>query len=144
MIYCSLNYQKSLKFYSFLRNRRENGGKFRYLHKYKQIQQNGSDIVSKPFFNGCGGRTRTCDLRVMSPTSYQLLYSAIFNFCLRIDHCLMSPTSYQLLYLAIYYIYASLKSAYIFYHKLQEMSSIPFHKPYVIIPQNQLLFLQLI
>ena len=27
---------------------------------------------------GCGGRTRTYDLRVMSPTSYQLLYSAIF------------------------------------------------------------------
>ena len=26
---------------------------------------------------GCGDRTRTCDLRVMSPTSYQLLYSAI-------------------------------------------------------------------
>ena len=29
------------------------------------------------FFSGCGGRTRTYDLRVMSPTSYQLLYSAI-------------------------------------------------------------------
>ena len=28
-------------------------------------------------FYGCGGRTRTYDLRVMSPTSYQLLYSAI-------------------------------------------------------------------
>ena len=29
-------------------------------------------------FYGCGGRTRTYDLRVMSPTSFQLLYSAIF------------------------------------------------------------------
>ena len=29
------------------------------------------------FFSGCGGRTRTYDLRVMSPTSFQLLYSAI-------------------------------------------------------------------
>ena len=28
---------------------------------------------------GCGGRTRTYDLRVMSPTSFQLLYSAIFH-----------------------------------------------------------------
>ena len=28
------------------------------------------------FLNGCGGRIRTCDLRVMSPTSYQLLYPA--------------------------------------------------------------------
>lgn len=27
---------------------------------------------------GCGGRTRTCDLRVMSPASYQLLYPALF------------------------------------------------------------------
>ena len=31
-------------------------------------------------FYGCGGRTRTYDLRVMSPTSYQLLYSAIFTW----------------------------------------------------------------
>ena len=30
-------------------------------------------------FYGCGGRTRTYDLRVMSPTSFQLLYSAIFR-----------------------------------------------------------------
>ena len=30
------------------------------------------------FFSGCGGRTRTYDLRVMSPTSFQLLYSAIY------------------------------------------------------------------
>ena len=32
------------------------------------------------YLSGCGDRTRTCDLRVMSPTSYQLLYSAIFIF----------------------------------------------------------------
>ena len=30
-------------------------------------------------FSGCGGRTRTYDLRVMSPTSFQLLYSAILR-----------------------------------------------------------------
>ena len=29
------------------------------------------------YFYGCGGRIRTNDLRVMSPTSYQLLYTAI-------------------------------------------------------------------
>ena len=29
------------------------------------------------YLSGCGDRTRTCDLRVMSPTSYQLLYPAI-------------------------------------------------------------------
>ena len=33
----------------------------------------------EPFY-GCGGRTWTNDLRVMSPTSYQLLYSAIYWF----------------------------------------------------------------
>ena len=40
------------------------------------------------YSGGCGGRTRTYDLRVMSPTSYQLLYSAIF----------MHPLDAQLLY----------------------------------------------
>ena len=30
-------------------------------------------------FYGCGGRTRTYDLRVMSPTSFHLLYSAILG-----------------------------------------------------------------
>jgi hypothetical protein len=29
-------------------------------------------------FNGSGDRTRTCDLRVMSPTSSQLLHPAIY------------------------------------------------------------------
>ena len=29
------------------------------------------------FFYGCGSKTRTYDLRVMSPTSYQLLHPAI-------------------------------------------------------------------
>ena len=33
--------------------------------------------------HGCGDRTWTCGLRVMSPTSYQLLYPAIFIFSLR-------------------------------------------------------------
>ena len=32
---------------------------------------------------GCGGRTRTYDLRVMSPTSFQLLYSAIWGALLK-------------------------------------------------------------
>ena len=36
-------------------------------------------IVNTGYFYGCGGRTRTYDLRVMSPTSFQLLYSAIFR-----------------------------------------------------------------
>ena len=34
--------------------------------------------TGESFFSGCGGRIRTNDLRVMSPTSYQLLYPAIY------------------------------------------------------------------
>ena len=31
------------------------------------------------FLGSSGGRTRTCDLRVMSPTSYRLLYLAVLD-----------------------------------------------------------------
>ena len=41
--------------------------------------------VAFRFRCGCGGRIWTNDLRVMSPTSYQLLYPAIFNACLWYD-----------------------------------------------------------
>ena len=43
-------------------------GNARNLHKQK---------TSEHF--SCGGRTRTCDLQVMSLASYQLLHSAMFN-----------------------------------------------------------------
>ena len=33
---------------------------------------------------GCGGRTRTCDLQVMSLASYQLLHTAILSTHFRI------------------------------------------------------------
>ena len=33
-------------------------------------------LTNGPYLFGCGGRTRTCDLRVMSPTSCQLLHPA--------------------------------------------------------------------
>ena len=41
----------------------------------KNVRLRKSVVVHK---HGCGGRTRTYDLRVMSPTSFQLLYSAIW------------------------------------------------------------------
>ena len=34
--------------------------------------------LRKSAFNSGGGRIRTCDLRVMSPTSYQLLHPAMW------------------------------------------------------------------
>ena len=38
-----------------------------------------ADVLTTALRNhGCGGRTRTYDLRVMSPTSYQLLHPAIY------------------------------------------------------------------
>ena len=42
---------------------------------------------------GCGDRTRTCDLRVMSPTSYQLLYSAISHFVVPVTG--LEPVQYR-------------------------------------------------
>ena len=48
---------------------------------YKKKKNHGK---SRGFY-GCGGRTRTYDLRVMSPTSFQLLYSAILG---RTPECL--------------------------------------------------------
>ena len=44
-------------------------------------------------FCGCGGKTRTCDLRVMSPTSYQLLYPAIF--CSVVPVTGLEPVQYR-------------------------------------------------
>ena len=53
-------------------------------------------------FYGCGGRTRTYDLRVMSPTSFQLLYSAILGCTLEcldsIPHLFPFVNSYFLLF----------------------------------------------
>ena len=42
--------------------------------KYKKERHPIKDV-----FSGCGSKTRTYDLRVMSPTSYQLLHPAILN-----------------------------------------------------------------
>ena len=38
----------------------------------------------------CGGRTRTCDLQVMSLASYQLLHSAILTICVIQNVAVMS------------------------------------------------------
>lgn len=46
-------------------------------HKDKSLKV--VSLLSAVF--GCGGRTRTCDLQVMSLASYQLLHSAMFNEC---------------------------------------------------------------
>ena len=45
---------------------------------YEQRKEKSHPDWDDFFFSGCGGRTRTYDLRVMSPTSFQLLYSAIW------------------------------------------------------------------
>lgn len=47
-------------------------------------------MVEVPLYKGisticsCGGRTRTCDLQVMSLASYQLLHSAILTIAIRL------------------------------------------------------------
>ena len=44
--------------------------------------------------DGCGGRTRTYGLRVMSPTSYQLLHSAILNLRILVPVTGLEPVQY--------------------------------------------------
>ncbi len=39
-----------------------------------------ASFLNETFSFGCGGRTWTYDLRVMSPTSYQLLHPATYIF----------------------------------------------------------------
>ena len=52
---------------------------FKVFHFSSKNKKNHRFRDENGGFYGCGGRTRTYDLRVMSPTSYQLLYSAIFR-----------------------------------------------------------------
>ena|GEM_PF-4701284 len=47
------------------------------IHGFKRKQK--ADEFSSAFLLGSGDRTRTCDLWVMSPTSYQLLHPALSN-----------------------------------------------------------------
>ena len=42
-------------------------------------QKNKGSLSATLYFSSSGGRTRTSDLRVMSPTSYQLLYPAVLD-----------------------------------------------------------------
>ena len=46
----------------------------------KSIAVENEKSPIKSDFCSCGGRTRTCDLQVMSLASYQLLHSAILGF----------------------------------------------------------------
>ena len=45
----------------------------------KEVSIKKSDLFGNRFFFSSGDRTRTCDLWVMSPTSYQLLHPAILS-----------------------------------------------------------------
>ena len=57
------------------------------------IKKKTADFIRNQRFYGCGDRTRTCDLRVMSPTSYQLLYSAISTFVVPVTG--LEPVQYR-------------------------------------------------
>ncbi len=50
-------------------------------HGYLFRKRHKKDVMyfTHYVFTSSGGRTRTYDLRVMSPTSYQLLYSAMYS-----------------------------------------------------------------
>ena len=70
--YCTLSNAESVT--DIFAEKKKNG---KSAHKKDEKQRNPLEIYRFPEDFGCGGRTRTCDLRVMSPTSYQLLYAAI-------------------------------------------------------------------
>ena len=57
------------------------GGATAWVSRWLFIKKSSRTIHS-PRRRGCGDRTWTCDLRVMSPTSYQLLYPAIYWYSL--------------------------------------------------------------
>jgi hypothetical protein len=63
------------------------------------LKNKKSDFISRSFFSS-GDKTRTCDLWVMSPTSYQLLHPAIY-FLLRTSflnlHIFLTRTCVRLL-----------------------------------------------
>ncbi len=81
----------------------------RGFRKRGNIKKKPSAEAAKGLIS-CGGLTRTDDLWVMSPTSYQLLHSAMFRFLVSCggltrtdDLWVMSPTSYQLLHSAMFF-----------------------------------------
>ena len=72
--------------------------------KKERTKPRHSIIVSSSY--GCGGRTRTYDLRVMSPTSFQLLYSAIFG---ALPECL-GIISQGISFVKVFFLYYRVKS----------------------------------
>ena len=50
-----------------------------YLQGFRQRNRTLKNVSFLVPYGGCGSKTRTYDLRVMSPTSYQLLHPAILN-----------------------------------------------------------------
>ena len=63
------------------------------IHCQNFLKKKTADFLRNQRFYGCGDRTRTCDLRVMSPTSYQLLYSAIYTFVVPVTG--LEPVQYR-------------------------------------------------
>ena len=56
---------------------------FQFIINYKQKSRKRL-TNNRLRLDSCGGRTRTCDLQVMSLASYQLLHSAILTIAIRL------------------------------------------------------------
>ena len=56
---------------------------FRLSDSYKSMKSKKRGQILRLVLYGSGGRTRTCGLRVMSPTSCQLLYPAMYLYVSR-------------------------------------------------------------
>ena len=64
---------------------------FRKPYRFSRAKK--PQLMLRLFHCGCGGRIRTSDLRVMSPTSYQLLHSA--------STCFTTSSSHDLVFLMV-------------------------------------------
>ena len=53
--------------------------------RFRKADKKSPEILGFQDFQSCGSRTRTCDLRVMSPTSCQLLYPAMFILVIQLS-----------------------------------------------------------
>ena len=70
---------KLKKFMISKKDKRERTMEEKKVEKQNMVKTKKEVINSSLPLFGCGGRTRTCDLQVMSLASYQLLHTAILS-----------------------------------------------------------------
>ena len=97
-----------------------NADSFFFLLHYNEVKPNVA-IQKKEHRSvlcSCGGRTRTCDLQVMSLASYQLLHSAmLFCGCKGTPFLLYSQIKNQLFYCTLLVLCAKVCKIFVYIKK---------------------------